>query len=174
MTCSLYYDLFARDYYNVWIFLLSSLLFLTGIALYIVGGRFSGKGSLVSSILYLNFRIGGIGFALAWAVLGIYFINKRNADYDRLFALRSSGQERVVEGVVTNFSPFGPRPHSRPKETFAVNDVTFAYPPDDSTVMLGFSQLRSKGGPLRDNVLVRVNYIEDRIVRLEICNSANP
>jgi hypothetical protein len=48
-----------------------------------------------------------------------------------------------------------------------------AYPPDDPTVMLGFNQLRSKGGPLQDNVLVRLNYIEDWIVRLEICDPAN-
>src|SRR5450756_1003428 len=174
MTCSSYYDLFARDYYNVWIFLLSSFLFLVGIALHIVGGRFSGKGSLLSIILYLNFRIGGIGFALGWAVMGTYIINGRNADYDRLLAQRSSGQEHVIVGTITNFSPFGPRPHSRPKETFDVDNVTFAYPPDNPTVMLGYDQLTSKGGPLHDNLLVRINYIDDRIVRLEICDSANP
>jgi hypothetical protein len=148
--------------------------FLVGMALYVVGGRFSRKGSLLSVILYLNFRIGGIGFALAAAVLGTYTIDRRNVDYDRLLALHSSGKESVIVGVITNFSPFGPRPHSRPKETFVINDVTFAYPPDNPTVMLGFNQLRSRGGPLHDNLLVRINYIEDRIVRLEICDSANP
>jgi hypothetical protein len=155
-------------------FLLSFFFFLVGIALHVVGGRFSGRSSLVSSILYLNFRIGGIGFALAWAVAGFYTIDRRNVDYDRLLALHSSGQESVAAGIITNFSPFGPRPHSRPKETFVINDVTFAYPPDNPTVMLGFNQLRSSGGPLHDNVLVRINYIEDRIVRLEICSPANP
>jgi hypothetical protein len=172
MTCSLYYDLFAPDHYNVQVFFLSFFLFLAGIALYVVGARFPGKSSLLTIKSY--FRIGGIGFALAWALGGIYIISGRNADYDRLLALHSSGQERVIVGVITNFSSFGPRPHSRPKETFNVNDVTFAYPPDDPTVMLGFNQLRSKDGPLQDNVLVRINYIEDRIVRLEICDRTNP
>jgi hypothetical protein len=55
-----------------------------------------------------------------------------------------------------------------------MNGVTFAYPPDDPTVMPGFNQLRSKGGPLQDNVFVPVNYIRDRIVRLETCDPANP
>jgi hypothetical protein len=164
--------LFARDDYNLWVSILSFFLFLLGVAFYVVGGRFSGKSSLLSFIFYLNFRIGGIGFALAWAFAGVYIVHGRNVDFDRLLALHSSGQERMVEGVVTNFSPFGPRPHSRPKETFVLNNVTFAYPPDDSTTMLGFSQLRSRGGPLHDNVLVRINYIEDRIVKLEICDPA--
>jgi hypothetical protein len=77
-------------------------------------------------------------------------------------------------GIVTNFSPFGSRPHSRPKETFAVNNVTFSYPPDDREIMLGFNQVRRMGGPLHDNLLVRMNYIEDMIVRLETCNPVNP
>ncbi len=166
----LYYDLFARDYYNAWVFTLSCLLSCVGIALYFLGGRFRGKNAIFSRILYLNLRVGGIGFALAWAVLGAHTISARNADYDRLLSLRSSGKENVVAGLVTNFSPFGPRPRGRPKETFEVNGVPFAYPPDDSMTVLGFSQLGSRGGPLHDNLSVRLSYIEDRIVKLEICN----
>ena len=170
MNCALHYDLFARDDYNVWLVIVSFSLFLVGIALHLAGGRFSRNGFLVSRILRRIFRGGGIGFALAWAVMAVYVINARNADYDRLLALHSSGKESVVTGIVTNFSPFGPRPHGRPKETFEVEGVPFAYPPDNSTTMLGFSKLSGRGGPLRDNLSVRVSYIEDRIVRLEICN----
>jgi hypothetical protein len=167
MTCSLYYDLFTRDYSNVWLFILFCFFSFVRIALCIVGGIIFENRPL----LRFNFRAGGIGVALTAAVLGIYIPYKRNADYDRLFALHSSGQESAVVGTVTNFSPLGPRPHSRHKETFDVNNVTFAYPPDDSELMLGFKQLRSVGGPLHENVLVRISYIEDSIVRLEICNS---
>ena len=170
MNCALYYDLFARDYYNVQIFALSCLLTCAGVALYSLGRRFRGKSTLVLRILYLNLRFGGIGFALAWPVMGAYTINARNTDYHQLLALHSSGKENVVAGLVTNFSPFGPRPHSHPKETFEVSGVPFAYPPDDSMTMLGFSRLRSQGGPLHDNLPVRISYIEDRIVKLEICN----
>lgn len=134
------------------------------------GGRLRGKNALVWRILYSNLRLGGIGFALAWAIMGAYAISARNADYDRLLALHSSGKENVVAGPVTNFSAFGPRPRSRAKETFEVNGVPFAYPPDNSMTMLGFGQLRSQGGPLHDNLSVRVGYIEGRIVKLEICN----
>jgi hypothetical protein len=172
MTCTLYYDLFAPTPYNLRMLLLSFVFLLVGITLYLVGGRFSGKKSLLSFILFLNFRIGGIGFALAWAVIGPYTIHSRNADYDRLLALQSLGEESVAVGTVGNFSPFGPRPHSRPKETFVVNGVSFAYPPDDPNTMLGFNQLRSQGGPLRDGLPVRVDYIGDRIVGLEICDPA--
>ena len=72
-----------------------------------------------------------------------------------------------------NFSALGTNNNRR--ETFSVNGVMLIYPPDDpSMVTTGFYQIKAKGGPIHDGVFARINFIEDRIVRLEVCETPMP
>jgi hypothetical protein len=174
MKCQLYYDLFAQEYQN-WLFLAACMTAsVVGFVSYIIGGWFSAGRSLVSYILYMSLRGGGLLVGVASCVVGIYQTYRGYADYERLFNLHSRTQESLVDGTVTDFSSFGSRRSRIPKETFTVNGIMFAYPPDALMVMPGFNQIRATGGPIHDGAFVRVSFIEDRIVRLEVCEPPNP
>jgi hypothetical protein len=51
-------------------------------------------------------------------------------------------------------------------ESFCVSGVCFRY--SDYVVTAGFNQTSSHGGPIRDGLPVRVTYIGNTIVKLEV------
>ena len=75
-----------------------------------------------------------------------------------------SGQAQVVEGVVTDFVPMPYEGHA--DERFAVDGHYFSY--SDYVVTAGFNHTSSHGGPIRSGINVRVTFVGNVIVRLEV------
>jgi len=51
-------------------------------------------------------------------------------------------------------------------ETFTVNGVRFSY--SDFGVTCGFNNSASHGGPIREGLQVRIHYVGNAILRLEV------
>jgi len=70
----------------------------------------------------------------------------------------------AVEGRVTGFVP--PRYKGQSAESFVVGDQRFAY--SDDVVTAGFHNSSSHGDPIHEGLYVRVTYLGNLIVRLEV------
>jgi hypothetical protein len=70
----------------------------------------------------------------------------------------------VIEGEVTSFQPMPRGGHGQ--ECFSVESKSFCY--SDNVLTPGFNQTTLYGGPMRQGIRVRVGYIENVILRLEI------
>ena len=75
-----------------------------------------------------------------------------------------TGHYSVIAGQITNYAhlPFGVRGF----EHFTVGSKTFTYWPIGATT--GFNNQGSAGGMIRAGEYVRVSYVQDTIVRLEV------
>jgi hypothetical protein len=108
-----------------------------------------------------------IGFACLWS--GVTF----SSVFREYVSLRSAyrrSQFSVVEGRVTDFHPMPYEGHQ--SECFSVRSQTFCY--SDYEVTAGFNNSASHGGPIREGLPVRVSYIGNTIVRLEVMSDALP
>jgi hypothetical protein len=108
-----------------------------------------------------------IGFACLWS--GLAFTTMFPEYLDLRSAYRH-GQFSVVEGTVTNFQPMPYEGHQ--DECFSVQSETFCY--SAYVVTAGFNNSASHGGPIRDGIPIRVSYIDNTIVRLEVRSDAVP
>jgi len=107
------------------------------------------------------FAFGFLGFSVLWTAttfLTTYL------DYARLRRAFEAGRFEVVEGVVTEFRP--ERSPGRGLERFCVQGRCFEY--SDNVITAGFNNARSNGGPVRMGLPVRVSYVGDEILKLEI------
>ena len=100
-------------------------------------------------------------FAILWTLvsfLGTYvqYMTATNA-------LRA-GRYSIVEGPVTHFVPMPYSGHS--EESFVVGGQKFSY--SDYIVTAGFHNTASHGGPIHEGLQVRVTYVGDVILKLEI------
>ena len=108
-----------------------------------------------------------IGFACLWS--GVTF----STTFREYVVLRSAyrrSQLSVVEGPVTNFRPMPYEGHQL--ECFSVRSQTVCY--SDYVVTAGFNNSVSHGGPIREGLPVRVSYIGNTIVRLEVGSGTLP
>jgi hypothetical protein len=108
-----------------------------------------------------------VGFACLWS--GLAF----STTFREYMALRSAyrrSQFSLVEGRVTNFRPMPYQGHQ--DECFSVQSQTFCY--SDYAVTAGFNNSAAHGGPIREGLPVRVSYIGNTIVRLEVRSDALP
>lgn len=108
-----------------------------------------------------------IGFACLWS--GLVF----STTFSEYIGLRSAYrrfQLSVVEGRVTNFRPMPYEGHQL--ECFSVQSYTFCY--SDYVVTAGFHNSASHGGPIREGLPVRVSFIGNTIVRLEVGDDTLP
>jgi len=108
-----------------------------------------------------------VGFACLWS--GLAF----TATFGEYLKVRSAyrqGQLSIVEGNVTNFRPMPYEGHQ--DECFSVQSETFCY--SDYGVTAGFNNSASHGGPIREGLPIRVSYIGNTIVRLEVRTDALP
>ena len=87
-------------------------------------------------------------------------------EYRHLVAALQNGEAQVVEGIVTDFKPIPPQGHA--DERFTVAGHTFSY--SDYVTTSAFHTTRSYGGPIRAGLRVRVTYVGNSIVRLEIAD----
>ncbi len=147
--------------YKSWDFPFSGLI---GIAfgVLLVAGRknFPGawaKRPIASTVFAYLFLV----FSVLWTVLAF---TSTNGDYKSLSQAGSEDNVKVAEGVVTDFSPMLASGHK--VEKFCVSGACFEY--SDYVITGGFNNTSSHGGPIREGLPVRVSYVGDRIVKLEV------
>ena len=85
-------------------------------------------------------------------------------DYWNCSHALASGKASYVEGTVDNFVPMPYGGHAN--ETFTVKGVPFSY--SDGDVSAGFNNPSSHGGPIHQGLPVRIWYVGNEIVKLEI------
>ena len=100
-------------------------------------------------------------FSILWALVAFTatFVDYRNCSH----AL-ASDRASCVEGTVDNFVPMPYEGHS--EEKFTVKGIPFSY--SDYDVKAGFNNTSSHGGPIHQGLPVRIWYVGNEIVKLEI------
>jgi len=106
-----------------------------------------------------------IGFACLWS--GLTF-STTFGEYTSLRSAYGRSKFSVVDGPVTKFRPMPYQGHQ--DECFSVQSQTFCY--SDYVVTAGFNNSASHGGPIREGLPVRVSYIGNTIVRLEVASNS--
>ena len=102
-----------------------------------------------------------LGFALLWT--GGAFVSTYG-QYASLARAIDNKSARVVEGIVTNFRPMPYAGHAM--EKFCVASTCFEY--SDYIIAAGFNNAASHGGPIHDGLPVRVTYVGNSILKLEV------
>lgn len=113
-------------------------------------------GPLKRGNLYILLTVGG---SLAF----IFFLLTFPEYYGLRSALRQ-GKIGIVEGKVENFVPMPYKGHA--VESFTVSGKRFEY--SDYMASPGFRQTASHGGPIREDLNVRVFFLDSLIARLDV------
>jgi hypothetical protein len=101
------------------------------------------------------------GFGLLWlCTAGLSVLHEDS----QALAAYQRGDYQLVEGNVTDFHPMPYEGHQ--DECFSVQDKRFCY--SDYVIAPGFRNTASHGGPIRSGLPVRIAYLGDTILRLEI------
>ncbi|KKD61633.1 hypothetical protein RN22_04565 [Grimontia sp. AD028] len=120
----------------------------------VLGKPATTKSIAISASVLLIFSVlctGSSAFSLGSKTLSLI------SSYDR-------GSYFVVEGYVEDFNSM---PYTgRQRETFSVNGIRFSY--SDSIVTPAFNNTASHGGPIREGKYVRISYIDNDIIKLEL------
>jgi hypothetical protein len=138
-----------------WQFPAFGLLFI-GVGLVLVLGRNRAAQNIRATILpwaMLAFSLIWIGGALA-SVLG---------GHSRAVQALKSGAFGTAVGSVENFQA---ETMNHKRETFTVSGLRFSY--SRYIISPGFRQTAAEGGPLRNGVPVRIAYVGNEILKLEI------
>lgn len=127
--------------------------------------------NFVYSKKFAYFWIGGV------AVMGIVGFFSVYGEYFSVRKTLLSGTATVVEGTIHNYKA-GTNNKGSAYDTFCVKEICFEI--SDYEVTSGFRQMQVKGSPLKDGLPVRITYVGDIIVRVEIgiatregCKSTN-
>lgn len=155
------FDLASAGYKTWWFPTLGLLFVAVGLGLFrYQGPARSARARRVVSVFF-------IGFSCLWMVtsyVGTYL------EYRRLRTAYETGHYQVIEGIVEQFRYHTP---DQPKdESFSVNGVHFIY--DESQVTAAFNQTSGHGGPIREGLAVRVWYVGNAIIRLEVADGRAP
>ena len=113
-----------------------------------------GKARRIFSYFYFGFGL-FITTTFFWSVGGDYYNN---------ISAFNSGKYKIVEGYVTDFVPMPFEGHAN--ESFKVSGITFSY--SDYTITSGFNNTCSHGGPICGGEYVRISYVGNTIIKLEI------
>ncbi len=101
-----------------------------------------------------------IAFASVWVLMAF---SSSFSEYRQCRNAYRAGNYAVVEGRVENFQLVS---YEGQGECFSVKNQRFCY--SDDTTQPGFNQLASHGGPVREDLPVRIAYFDGQILRLEI------
>jgi hypothetical protein len=154
------FDLFQKSF-QWWFPAVGLILLLVGAVLIWVG---RSKHWSLSRRFFAYFMV---AFACIWSA---FAFSTTSGEYASLRSGYRNGQFSVVEGQVTNFHPMPYEGHQ--EECFSVQAQTFCY--SDYVITGGFNNTASHGGPIREGLPVRVSYIGNAIVRLEVRSDALP
>jgi hypothetical protein len=102
-----------------------------------------------------------LGVAVLWVAATL------SSTYGEYLRFRGALREQtaaVVEGKVERFAPMAQSGHAL--ESFCVKDACFRY--SDYLVTSAFNKPSSKGGPISEGLQVRVTYLGNAILRLEV------
>lgn len=137
----------------------------------------SGLAAVVAGLLMVRWqgRLTQLGAPRARRVFAWFFLSFGTlwtlaaftgtyGEYRRLVAAVEAGNVAYVEGIVENFVPMPYSGHSM--ERFEVEGKRFEY--SDYALTSGFNNTRSHGGPIRAGRRVRIGYVGNTIVRLEV------
>jgi hypothetical protein len=103
------------------------------------------------------------GFAVIWTTTVYVSLFREHATLSEAVA---QGYVKVVEGPVEKFHPMPASGHDT--ERFCVQNACFSY--SDYAITFGFNNTSSHGGPIRAGLQVRVTYVGDTIVKLEVAS----
>jgi hypothetical protein len=106
-------------------------------------------------------------FACAWTLGSFY---STFSEYRRLQSAYDRHDYQVVEGRVEDFHPLPWALHG--VESFSVKGVTFKYA--TGLVTAGFNHDSGHGGPIREGLQVRVWYVGNAIIHLEVEENERP
>jgi hypothetical protein len=136
-----------------------------GVLLLLAGGgliAFSARMPRLSSrFLHHAFPLVFFGFAAIWTSVTTVSIFR---EYREISTALKENRLQQVEGTVTDFRPMPYTAHTM--EHFCVRNVCFAY--SDYVHTFGFHNTMSYGGPIRNGLGVRVAYVGNIIVRLDV------
>ena len=107
------------------------------------------------------FSFSFLGFAVIWTFSSFWGTYN---DYSAMRSAQKAGSFNVAEGKVTNFIPMPYDGHSM--EKFCVQGHCFEY--SDYAISSGFNNTSSHGGPIREGLPVRVTFIGNKIIKLEV------
>jgi hypothetical protein len=161
-VCSLEYDLLINGYENWW-FPALGLLAGGAAALAYFSLGYAFRQPMNSNVKY-TFVVAMV-FCPAWAIAAFLWTR---SDYTELAQRYSEGVFSEVSGKIENFDKLVPSGRTG-DERFTVNGTDFYY--SQYTASAGFRKTRSAGGPLRNDLFVRIRYIGNAIVRLEVCDA---
>ncbi len=102
-----------------------------------------------------------LGFSVLWTFLSGFFSYR---EYATLVSAVEQGTVQYVEGPVQNFAPMPANGHG--VERFEVGGKRFEY--SHNVASAGFNDTSTEGGPMRPGLQVRVGYVGDTIVHLEV------
>lgn len=146
---------FAQEGYQRWFPALGLIGVLIG-GIYIWLGR---RNQWTGFRKFFGFAFAG--FAAVWS-LGV--LSATLTEYLQARSAYRGGTFSTVEGRVRNFRPMPYEGHQ--DEFFTVRTERFCY--SDYGVTAGFNNSASHGGPIKEGLPVRVSYVGDTILRLEI------
>ena len=147
--------------YKSWTFPAFGLIFIA-VGILLVAARkhlpgWWGKRPTAGSV----FAFGFLGFAVVWTLTSFYGTYRV---YSFASGAMDSKDALVAEGVVTDFEPMPATGHAM--ESFCVSGKCFKY--SDYVITAGFNNTISHGGPIREGLPVRVTYIGNTILKLEV------
>lgn len=115
-----------------------------------------------------SFRIGVVSFFLLWAVGAYFVVGPAQSKLRKSYA---EGSFNIVEGIVDSFNSNPRDRDDNEMESFRVHDQFFEY--NYFELSPSFKHTAYHGGPLEEGMQVRVTYIGDVIVKLEVPLRAN-
>lgn len=161
MICSLYYDMESQGFQYWHLLILSPFGFVMGIAVFFVVNDF-----MKNVWLRLYCKSGAIIFVLGWVWLGAWVLLGPYIQYRDVLNSIKADNVHTVFGEVSNFKPashYGSR-----HESFVVAFKNFSYSPND--IKPGFRTTRDEGNPIRIGDFVRISYVGQTIVKIELCS----
>jgi hypothetical protein len=105
------------------------------------------------------------GAISAFVFFAIYGFVESVVEYRSLIKSYEVGHSSEIEGEVTNYLPWG---QNKFGESFQVGGVPFLVSP--AWFQESFNSVQSTGSPIHDGVFVKLGYVGNKIIRLEVCD----
>jgi LPXTG-motif cell wall-anchored protein len=160
MAYATVFDTASTGYKPLW-FVLVGAVFIGLSVLLIRFRRASPKWRERSTVARVIYPYGLLFFSVIWTI-GAFI--RGYQEIGTALEAANTGTAQIVEGPVTNFVPAPATGHAN--ESFCVSNACFSY--SDYVVTPGFNQTSSHGGPIHEGLNVRITYVGNTILKLEV------